>query len=155
MKRRVSWSSPGNILLSSRGKEPSDRLNILKVYFLFIGGDFFVLYSTLLHLPPLRFHCVDGCWDQTQDRCNWCIDSRGALTTGLDLIRARLDLIRTRLDLILKVSTTLVFRFMWVSDKFGICTVVSVTLAEDKMRRIKGECAHFSFKVPNLSLTNT
>ncbi len=35
-----------------------------------------------------------------------------ALTTGLDLIRARLDLIHTRLDLILKVATTLVFRFM-------------------------------------------
>ncbi len=24
-----------------------------------------VLYSTLLHLPPLRFHCVGGCWDRT------------------------------------------------------------------------------------------
>ncbi len=38
-------------------------------------GDFFllVLYSTLLHLPPLRFHCADGCWDRTQDRYNWCI----------------------------------------------------------------------------------
>jgi hypothetical protein len=20
------------------------------------------VYSTLLHLPPLRFHCVEGCW---------------------------------------------------------------------------------------------
>jgi hypothetical protein len=38
----------------------------------FLGGflDFFVLYSTLLHLPPLRFHCADGCWDRTQDRCS-------------------------------------------------------------------------------------
>jgi hypothetical protein len=30
----------------------------------FFWGDFlilFILYSTLLHLPPLRFHCVDGC----------------------------------------------------------------------------------------------
>jgi hypothetical protein len=26
---------------------------------------FFVLYLTLLHLPPLRFHCADGCWDRT------------------------------------------------------------------------------------------
>ncbi len=34
---------------------------------------FFVLYSAQLHLPPLRFHCADGCWDRTQDRCNWCI----------------------------------------------------------------------------------
>jgi hypothetical protein len=24
---------------------------------------FCVLYSTLLHLPSLKFHCVGGCWD--------------------------------------------------------------------------------------------
>ncbi len=30
------------------------------------GNSFgFFLYSTLLHLPPLRFHCVGGCWDRT------------------------------------------------------------------------------------------
>jgi hypothetical protein len=40
------------------------------------GGFFFVLYSALLHLPPLRFHCADRCWDRTQDRCNRCIDSQ-------------------------------------------------------------------------------
>jgi hypothetical protein len=28
-----------------------------------------LLYLTLLHLPPLRLHCVRGCWDQTQDCC--------------------------------------------------------------------------------------
>jgi hypothetical protein len=38
-----------------------------------LGDFFFVLYSTLLHLPHLRFHCVGWCWDRTQDRCNWCI----------------------------------------------------------------------------------
>ncbi len=27
----------------------------------------FVQYSALLHLPPLRFHCVDGCWDRIID----------------------------------------------------------------------------------------
>ncbi len=46
----------------------------------FLGGIFYlvlnVLYSTLLHLPPLRFHCADGWWDRTQDRCNWCIGSQ-------------------------------------------------------------------------------
>jgi hypothetical protein len=26
-----------------------------------------VLYSTLFHPPPLRFYCVEGCWDRTQD----------------------------------------------------------------------------------------
>jgi hypothetical protein len=45
----------------------------------FFGGFFLfcsVQYSALLHLPPLRFHCADGCWDRTQDRCNWCIGSQ-------------------------------------------------------------------------------
>ncbi len=38
-------------------------------------------------------------------------------------------------------------RFLWISSKFDTCNVVSVngTLVEDKMRRIKSECAHFSF----------
>ncbi len=42
----------------------------MKEDFFFGGGLFFVLYSTLLHLPPLKFRCADGCWDRTQDRCN-------------------------------------------------------------------------------------
>ncbi len=46
------------------------------VLFIFLGGFFFVPYSTLLHLPPLRFHCAGGCWDWTQDHCNWCIGSQ-------------------------------------------------------------------------------
>ncbi len=28
-------------------------------------NNFFVRYSTVLHLPPLKFHCVRGCWDRT------------------------------------------------------------------------------------------
>ncbi len=32
-------------------------------------------YSTLLHLPPLRFHCVGGWWNRTQDCCDFDIDS--------------------------------------------------------------------------------
>jgi hypothetical protein len=31
------------------------------------------LYSTLLHLPPHRFHCVGGCWDRSQDNCDFGI----------------------------------------------------------------------------------
>jgi hypothetical protein len=34
---------------------------------------FYVLYSTLLHLPPLRLHCVGGCWDRTQDCCDLAV----------------------------------------------------------------------------------
>ncbi len=44
------------------------RLSFIWISYIFWGGFFFVLYSTLLHLPPLRFHCADGCWDRTQDR---------------------------------------------------------------------------------------
>ncbi len=61
---------------------------------------FYVWYSTLLHLPPLRFHCVGGCWIRTPGQLrlrHWLSD---ALTTRLDLIHNRLDLIYTRLDLI-------------------------------------------------------
>jgi hypothetical protein len=39
-------------------------------------GFFYVLYSTLIRLPPLRFHCVGGCWNQTQDRCDFGISSQ-------------------------------------------------------------------------------
>ncbi len=34
-----------------------------------------ILYtSTTLHLPPLSFHCVGGCWAWTRDCCNVRID---------------------------------------------------------------------------------
>jgi hypothetical protein len=32
--------------------------------------------STLLHLPPFIFCCVGGCWDQTQDCCDFGIGSQ-------------------------------------------------------------------------------
>jgi hypothetical protein len=37
---------------------------------------YYVPYSELLHLPPLRFRCVGGCLDQTQDFCDFCIGSQ-------------------------------------------------------------------------------
>jgi hypothetical protein len=42
-------------------------------------------YSTLLHLPHLRFSCVRGCWDGTQDFFEFSIGKSDALTTELDL----------------------------------------------------------------------
>jgi hypothetical protein len=57
-------------------------------------GDFSILYvlyvhlcTTLLHLPPLSFHYVGGCWDRTQDSFrlrDWRSD---ALATRLHLIQ--------------------------------------------------------------------
>jgi hypothetical protein len=36
----------------------------------------YVVYSTLLRLPALRFHCVGRCWDGTQDCCGFGIESQ-------------------------------------------------------------------------------
>jgi hypothetical protein len=40
------------------------------IFFIFF---MYALYSTLLHLPSLRFHCVGGCWDRTQDNFDFGI----------------------------------------------------------------------------------
>jgi len=44
----------------------------------YIKGDFVGIFkylilnnSILLHLPPLRFHCLEGCWYWTQDSCEF------------------------------------------------------------------------------------
>ncbi len=45
-------------------KEWHSSLNLI----LFLKFFLIVIYSALLHLPPLRFHCAesDGCWDRTK-----------------------------------------------------------------------------------------
>jgi hypothetical protein len=40
------------------------------------GFCFSILYSTLLHLPPLRFHCIGGCWVRIKDCCDFGIGSQ-------------------------------------------------------------------------------
>jgi hypothetical protein len=44
-------------------------------------------------------------------------------------------------------NTIFAIRFVSASAKFGICSVVGLNgaLVEDKMRRLKGKCEHFSF----------
>jgi hypothetical protein len=42
---------------------------LILMLFKFNMGIFYVLYSTLLHLQPLRFHWVGGCFDRTSDFC--------------------------------------------------------------------------------------
>jgi hypothetical protein len=66
-------STPASVILST--------ITLIAFFFsfcfLFVKGGFFwffllfyvVRYSTLFHLPPLRFHYVGGCWDRTQDCC--------------------------------------------------------------------------------------
>ncbi len=58
---------------------------------------------------------------------------------------------RSSTPILILIRTTMkaytVIRFVWVSAKIGICTVVSVngTLVENKIGRFQGECAHFIF----------
>ncbi len=78
-------------------------MNIYDVYLLWIFLDFsfYVRSSIRLQLPPLRFHCVGGCWDRTQD--NWRHWLSAPLTTRLDLIHLQR-----------KLHTL----FMWVCYKY-------------------------------------
>jgi hypothetical protein len=45
---------------------------LLLAYWMFKGE----IFGFLLHLPPLRFHCVGGCWERTQDCYDYGIDSQ-------------------------------------------------------------------------------
>ncbi len=74
------------------------------IYIFFIY--FYVLYSTLLHLPPLRFHCVGGCYDRTQD----CATSALAARRSNHLARSHPYYI-----------ITLVLSFVSISFKTWIC----------------------------------
>ncbi len=63
----LAWS----LHILTAAPEERDGTDITKLFMYF-----FLLYSTLLHLPPLSFHCADGCWDRTPNRCNWYIGSQ-------------------------------------------------------------------------------
>jgi hypothetical protein len=68
----------------SKPKEKNDNNSSFAMCCESIGGiykehkktSFHRRISTLLHLPPLNFHCVGGCWDQTQDSCNFSIGTQ-------------------------------------------------------------------------------
>ncbi len=55
---------------------PSSSSSSLSNRGIFGFFSFYVLYSTMLHLPPLRLHCVGGSWDRTQDCCDFGIGSQ-------------------------------------------------------------------------------
>jgi hypothetical protein len=50
---------------------------------LFYQVIFYVLYSTLPYMPPLRFYCVGGCWDRTQECCGFRIGWQSDALTPL------------------------------------------------------------------------
>jgi hypothetical protein len=43
---------------------------------IFLNFYFMYCFSTLLHLPPLRFLCVRGCWDRNHDNCDSLVVGR-------------------------------------------------------------------------------
>ncbi len=51
------------------------RLLYIFIFFIFFSEGYFrifkVLSSALFHLQPFRFHCAGGCWDRTQDSCDF------------------------------------------------------------------------------------
>jgi hypothetical protein len=65
--------------------------------------DFSAHNSTLLHLPPLRFHCVGECWDRTQYWCDFGIDCQTPLN------HSRIDLIHQ----IIKMTTCPLISFLY------------------------------------------
>jgi hypothetical protein len=89
-KSQPSRISPEKLILSENEEEkrklvPTPLWIHNSLYILYLWRTHFhyknvayILYSALLHLPPLRFHCADGCRDRTQDRCNWCIGSQSS-----------------------------------------------------------------------------
>ncbi len=65
-----------NVVIYCRHLQFTTWTNII-----FKGGFFgiislYVRYSTLLPLPPLRFHCVGGCRDLTQNCCDFALTAR-------------------------------------------------------------------------------
>ncbi len=57
------------VIKKTREKKMDGQCNVKLLNF------FYVFYSTLLHLPPLRSHYVGvwGCWDRNQDCCDFGI----------------------------------------------------------------------------------
>jgi hypothetical protein len=68
----------------NRGGQTEARAQVkgpqIKYFFLegviFWFFSFNLHYSTLVYLPPLRFHRVGECWDRIQDCCDFGIDSQ-------------------------------------------------------------------------------
>jgi hypothetical protein len=54
----IRLESTGIFLIFS---EFDKEINSLGIFWIFL----IVRFSSLRHLPPLKFHCAIGCWDRT------------------------------------------------------------------------------------------
>jgi hypothetical protein len=96
----------------------------------------YVLYSTLLHLPPIRFRCVGGCWDRTQGSCDFGIGCQTLWPLGYNSFSTRLHLMRMR-SLIIELSVDLsIGQFFY-----------SLQLIEFNLKQI---LRHFNYGIRNL-----
>ncbi len=85
LQNACSWSNRLLIFLHCAELENKYHKKIACpfVYFRETRRDFFLfMYATLLHLPPLKFHCVRGRWDRTRDCCDFGIDSQTLYPLG-------------------------------------------------------------------------
>ncbi len=66
------------VYTSAKKPNPCVPLICRLVFFYLVNWNerVFYLVLTLLHLPPLRFHFVGGCWDRTQDWWDFGIGSQ-------------------------------------------------------------------------------
>jgi hypothetical protein len=101
----------------------------------------YVLYSTLLHLPPLRFHCVGGCWDRTQDSCDFGIGFQmlchaAYISSTLDYISSTLGDISSTLGYISSslgyISSTLgyISSTFWIHAKHKLIRTIRCRLPQ-------------------------
>ncbi len=69
LQRSLPFSSASQQMTKTGHMNNFDQFLTRLPFILLTGGFFalfmYVLHSTLLHLPPLRFRCVGGCWDRT------------------------------------------------------------------------------------------
>jgi hypothetical protein len=65
--RKLNFSLPLWYLILFRGKIDVNK----GIFWIFKE-----LHLTLLHLPLLEFHCFGGCWDRTQESCDFSIGSQ-------------------------------------------------------------------------------
>ncbi len=81
---RYTSEPHNNFMFSSAGDLVQDGLTYSKIgvrtvpFFFFFGFLFLptLFITTVLYLPPLRFLCVGGGWDRTQDCCDFGIGSQ-------------------------------------------------------------------------------
>ncbi len=129
-------------LLSDKNNVNTEKIFRRGIFFLF-----FCTFSTLLHLPPLRFHCLGGCRGWTQDSCDLGIGCQtlkplgyiSSMKEGMCLhspgtLQTRSTILKTLPFQMKKYCTYIETRFKKILNKDAMCTenvYVSVTTSKE------------------------